>query len=122
MATVNLLGPLALEATQQDLGAKLDAGNGVRQAIAMDADQTAAAADEIVMLLESILSRLGWPDQSTGSIRVLAAGGSLGTVTTVTTVSTVTNQAQMAGFSTVYDQYAAMLSCAAANRARITVT
>lgn len=113
MATVNLLGPLALEATQQDLGAKLDAGNGVRQAIAMDADQTAAAADEIVMLLESILSRLGWPDQSTGSIRVLAAGGSLGTVT---------NQAQMAGFSTVYDQYAAMLSCAAANRARITVT
>ena len=116
MATVNLLGPLSLEATQQQVVAQLDAGNGVRQTMASDADQTAAAADEIVMLLEQILSRLGYPDQTNGALRILPIGG------TVTTVSTVTNQAQMSGVSTAYDQYAAMLSCAATNRARITIT
>ena len=93
-------------------------GDQLEAATALAGERT-STGEQMVMLSEAILSRLGWPDQSTGSIRVLAAGGSLGTVTTV---STVTNQAQMAGFSTVYDQYAAMLSCAAANRARITVT
>lgn len=112
MATQNLFGDLALEATQQD----------VLEGVLDD-----SSTEEVVAVLQAILSRLGYPDQANGSLRVTPTGttaisGSLTTVTTVTTVATVTNQAQMGGLSAIYDQYSNMMMNAGVLRAQISVT
>lgn len=77
------------------------------------------ASEETVNLLEAILSRLGYPDQAQGALRVTAVAG---TLPTVTTVSSVSNVVAIGGQNAIYDQYAAMLACGQANRNRITVS
>ena len=94
----------ATDATVAVLGGKLDATN-------LLAGERTSTGEEVVMLLESILSRLGYPDPGQGSLRVSIIG-------TTTVVAGVT----AGGFYTTYDQYAAMGQGAQAVRNRINVT
>lgn len=75
--------------------------------------EAAASSEEVVALLHAILSRLGYPDQASGSLRVLITSG---------TVTTVTNVSQHGGLSAIYDQHAAMLTGAATIRNQIAVS
>ena len=99
----------ATDATVAVLGGKLDATNLI-------AGERTSTGEEVVMLLESILSRLGYPDPGQGSLRVSIMSGNVGINGGTITVG------QMAGFSTAYDQHAAMGHGAQAIRNRITVT
>ena len=96
----------ATDAAVTQLGGKLDASN-------TSAGERTSTGEEVVMLLESILSRLGYAHQVDGSMRVTSVSG---------TINTLISLSQMAGFSTAYDQYAAMGHGAQAIRNRITVT
>lgn len=88
--------------------------------------EVASSTEEVTQYLAAILSRLGYPDQANGSLRVsvltLPTLASVTTVTTVTTVSTVTNLAQVGGFSAAYDQYSQMMAGAYAIRQQIVVS
>lgn len=81
------------------------------------AEQEVAASEEVVMLLQAVLSRLGYPDQASGALRVLITSG------TVSTVSTVSNITNIGGLSGIYDQHAQMaMTTAASIRNNISVS
>ena len=83
-------------------------------------EQEVAASEEVVALLQAVLSRLGYPDQASGSLRVLITSGTVNTVSTVGTVSNITN---VGGLSAIYDQHAQMaMTNASAIRNQISVS
>lgn len=87
------------------------------------AEQEVAASEEVVALLQAVLSRLGYPDQASGALRVLITSGTVSTVSTVTTVSTVSNITNIGGLSGIYDQHAQMaMTTAASIRNNISVS
>lgn len=95
-------------------------------ALESTAEQEVAASEEVVALLQAVLSRLGYPDQASGSLRVLITSGTVNTVTTVTTVTTVgtvSNITNVGGLSAIYDQHAQMaMTNASAIRNQISVS
>ena len=87
--------------------------SSIRAGLALEetVEQEVAASEEVVMLLQAVLSRLGYPDQASGALRVLITSG---------TVSTVTN---IGGLSAIYDQHAQMaMTNASAIRNQISVS
>lgn len=72
---------------------------------------------KIANYLEQIASTMGrtYPDTS-GRMQVNVITGAL------TSVTTLTSQTQQSGYSTAYDQYAQMYSCAQGVRSKITTS
>ena len=100
----------AADATLVGLSDQLDAATGVSV-------EDASASEEAVALLGAILSRLGYPDQAQGALRVSIVAGNVGVNGTPNV-----NMQTAGGVYAVYDQYAALLACGQAVRNRITVT
>ena len=105
MAVTNLFGDLALEATQEAARAA--------------AEDSAAASEETVAVLQAILSRLGYPDQGQGSLRVSIVTGNVGIAGTPTVTA---NTGTIGGLNSAYDQHAVMLAGAQAIRNQITTS
>lgn len=76
--------------------------------------ETVAASEEVVALLQAILSRLGYPDMGSAANRVYVAGW-------LSNVA-VGNVTQHGGLNAIYDQHAAMLAGAAVIRNQITTS